>query len=363
MRQFLSSCKRVTLATAVLLLTALSGCSEPDGRLQSWWGPLDSVDGGTPFSSGGQFGVTGFGHRVITDSVPARDLLGVALVGGTETVTCSLYASYLDEVAALQDYVQEVLALPEDQQPPRQDLYAYVCQGIEGAAIEAFGGDGSYRAVHALLDVSDGGPSSGLFRPAPPGTDGVAYPGGALLVPSSVVTRVYERSRHGEEILPEGGDGAWHATDVDPIASCPLIFDQLLKDREEGRTDYPDRASVALQAGTHRYYHHYTSQEEIDLAAGTPLQVAFAMGGWEQMASSGADLVATMFGRTSRAPDTFPYSQILLSTRTSSVRVQPCADLTANLALIWPEVEALGGLDLPEGDDDDSASDDDDSAR
>ena len=367
MRQFRSTFGRVALAVVALVFVATSGCTEADGHLQSWWGPLDSVGGGTPFSSGGQFGVTGFGHRVITDSAPARDLLSVALVGAAEPVSCSMYASYLGEVAALQDYLEEVLASPEEERPDPTDLYAYICQGVEGAANEAFGGNGSYRAVHALLDVSDGGPSSGLFRAAPPGADGAEYPGGELLGPSLMVSRVYERSRHGQDILPEGGDGAWHATDIDPIQSCPLVLAQLIEDLEEGRDAYPDRASVVLQAGTHRYYHHYTSQEEIALEEGTPLQVAVAMGGWEQMASSGADLVATLFGRTSRAPDTFPYSQILLSTRTNPVHVEPCADLTTTLPLVWPEVEALGGLDLIVGDDDDddddsAADDDDDSA-
>jgi len=337
-------------ATLAVVAVLVSGCPTEGTAIQTWWGPLH-VDEGSSFSSGGQFEVRAFGHRVRTETSPVRDLLAVSLVSGEQPVTCSVYSAYLEEVLATQDYIDELLTLPEAERPPVQEWYPYVCQNLDGAAVEAFGGSGTYRSVELLIDVSGGG-SSGLFRAAPPGDEPPDYAGGDLLVPGTFVSRVYERSRHGEGILPAGGDGAWQAEDVDPITACPGIVNQLVSEYEEGRTTYPDRDSLAMQASTHRYYHLFVAEEQVPLATGS-LELAVIMQGWDQMAASGADLTATLFGRVARAPSTFPYTDLLLSTQARTVFVEPCQSLEPALPMLWPEVEQLQTDDS--GDDDDSA--------
>ena len=343
-------------ATLAAVAVLASGCPTEGVAVQSWWGPLH-VDEGSSFSSGGQFAVQAFGHRLRTDSDPVRDLLGVSLVAGPEPVSCSVYASYLQQVAEVQAYIDELLALPEADRPPVQEWYRYVCQNLDGAAVEAFGGDGTYRSIELLIDVSGGG-SSGLFRAAPPGDVPPDYGGGGLLAPGTFVSRVYERSRHGEGILPAGGDGAWQSEDVDPVTACPGIVNQLVSEFEEDRQTYPDKDSLAMQASTHRYYHLFVAEEQVPLATGS-LELAVIMQGWDVMAASGADMTATLFGRVARAPGTFPYTDLLLSTQGNTVFVEPCQSLEPTLPMLWPEVEQL----QPVGDDDDDdAVDDDDSA-
>ncbi len=321
--------------------------------MQSWWGPIDNGEGGTTFSSGEAISVVAFGARHLTDSTPSRDLLSVSLVSSPEPISCDGYAAYLGAVAEAQDYLEEVLALPAAEQPA--NWFQYVCQTVDGAAADAFGGAGSYRAVEALLDVGDGGPTNGMFRAAPYGAEPTEYAGGELLVPSSYVSRIYERSRHGDGILPDGGDGSWVGQDLNPLTGCALALSQLVEEFESGRETYPDRGALALSAATHRYYHHYTSQEEIGLAGAGSLQVGYAVPDWESMGSTGADAQVTMFGTVARAPDTFPYSQLLLSTETQSVAIEPCQPLQDTIGMIWPEVSQLGFGEPTMGDDDDSA--------
>lgn len=337
----------------VLATGVLAGCGGDGSLLQTWWGPLDASGGGTPFSAGGRFEVHAFGHRVLTETTPSRDLLGVTLVSGTEPVSCSGYASYLDVMAETETYVAEVLALPRAEQPAQ--WIQYVCQTIEGASTEAFGGDGSYRSVSALLDVSDGGPSSGVFRAAPQGAEPNDYPGGELLVPSTYVSRIHERSRHGEGIIPTGAEGPWLTDDLDPVSGCARALATLIEEFESGRETYPDHAAIAMAASAHRYYHHYTSQEEIQLDESSSLQVAFTLPDWESVASTGADLTVTMFGGVARAHAAFPYTELLVSSQGDSIPVEPCAALNPALPMLWPEVDELGFHAPAMGDDDDSA--------
>jgi len=352
-RKRMQSLNRMSVLAIAMATGLLTGCGSEGTLLQTWWGPLDAEGGGTPFSAGGRFDVYGFGHRVLTETTPSRDLIGITLVGADQSVSCSAYASYLQVLSDTEDYVQEVLALPRAEQPPQ--WIQYVCQSIEGAANEAFGGDGSFRAVSALLDVSDGGPSSGVFRAAPPGAEPAEFAGGELLVPSTYVSRIHERSRHGEGILPLGGDGIWLTDDLDPVTGCARALATLIDEFESGRETYPDHEAIAAAASAHRYYHHYTSQQEIELEAGSALQVAWSVPDWDSIASSGASLDLTFFGGVARAHANFPYSQLLISTQGRSVPIEPCADLNASLPMLWPEVEELGFTGAAPGDDDDSA--------
>ncbi|MCP4867215.1 MAG: hypothetical protein GY898_00670 [Proteobacteria bacterium] len=337
----------------VLVTGALAGCGSDGTLLQTWWGPLDADGGGTPFSAGGRFEVHAFGSRVLTETTPSRDLIGISLVSAAEPVSCSGYASYLDVMADTEEYVADILALPRAEQPAQ--WIQYVCQTIEGASTEAFGADGSYRALSALLDVSDGGPSSGVFRAAPPGAEPAEFAGAELLVPSTYVSRLHERSRHGEGILPAGGDGIWLTDDLDPVSGCARALATLIEEFETGRETYPDHAAIAMAASSHRYYHHYTSQEEIELEAGNGLQVAWTVPDWDSIASTGADLNVTQFGGVARAHADFPYQQMLVSSQGRTVPIEPCADLNPSLPILWPEVDELGFAAPPMGDDDDSA--------
>ena len=107
----------VVLVCFVALLASV-GCQSEGAAVQSWWGPLDSQDEGTPFSSGGQFEVFGFGHRVLTESTPARDLVEVVLVGAGQPGSCAAYATYMQELVDLQAYLDEVMSAPEEESPP-----------------------------------------------------------------------------------------------------------------------------------------------------------------------------------------------------------------------------------------------------
>jgi hypothetical protein len=357
MRERMMVANRWTLLALALALVGLPGCGSEGSLLQSWWGPLDSEGGGTPFSAGGRFEVHAFGHRILTDTTPSRDFVGISLVGADQPVSCAMYASYLAVLTETEGYVQQILALPREDQPDQ--WIQYVCQTIEGAANEAFGANGSYRAVTALLDVSDGGPASGVFRAAPPGAEPAEFPGAELLVPSTYVSRIQERSRHGEGLLPVGGDGVWLTDDLDPVTGCARALATLIAEYESGRDTYPDHAAIVASASAHRYYHHYTSQEEIELNAGTSLQVAWTIPEWDLVASTGAELSVTLFGGVARAHEQFPYTQLLLSSQARTISVEPCAQLNDALPILWPEVEQLGFEELFGDDDDD---DDDDSS-
>jgi hypothetical protein len=340
---------------ALLLLGALPGCAGGGEPLQTWWGPLDSEGGGTPFSAGGRFDVSGLVHEVPVASGSERRLVELVLVGSKERVSCEQYGDWMQQVSRVQDYVDSVLALPDADRPPSADWYKYVCQELDGAARHSFGGGGAYRALHALLDVTGGAsPEADVFRPAPAGAVPVDWMGGELLAPATFVGRIYERSRHGEGLLPDSGEGAWRDDDVDPVEGCEGIINVLVSEWEDGRDDYPDRAAIALQSATHRYYHQHTSQDEIQLQSGDPLQVGVTLPDWEDAVAGGARAQAfpTVFGAVSRAPEAFPYTEVLMSSEGRGIDLQPCQGLDPWTWEVWPEVEGIQGGG---GDDDDSA--------
>ncbi len=349
-------------STLVALLGA--GCVDEGTSVQSWWGPVESPNTSASFASGGSFAARGLVHSFTTQNNGAeRDYLGVVLVGAEDgPASCSVYVDYLRRMEAAQAYFEEVVTA--DVRPPAEEWSQYLCQSIRGASVEAFGRDGAYRAVHALLDVTGGSVAgSGIFRPAPLGAEETEFPGAEVLTEAGTyVGRVYERSRHGDGILP-GGDVPGRDSDVDPISGCSTIAQALLDELDRGRDDYPDRWSVALQAGTHRYYHHHTSQEQIQLDAGDPLEVGITLPNWATAGVDGAPGGLTFFGQVARAPDLFPYEQLLLSSQSAALEFESCPLLSQHVGLVWPEI--LGDPDWAGelGDDDDSAGDDDDSAE
>jgi hypothetical protein len=361
-----------SLVISLVLCALGAGCGNDGVWLQTWWGPIDAGDGGSPFPPGGAYQVQGFVHRVSTDptttGTAARDLVEVVLVGADQDVSCDAYSRFMLDTSDLQSYVDEVLSLAPADRPP--SWVSYVCQELGGAARDAFGGEGVYRATHMLLDVTnDAAPADGVFRAAVPGSGGQFFQGGELLTPGTYVSRIFERAQHGEGILPpSGGSGSapWQdpAVDIDPADLCGALFIELLSDLEEGREAYPDRASMALQAANHRYYHHYKSQETISIK-GTDRPLGVSLPQWQIAAERGADVSVTLFGQVSRVPGIFPYQQVLVSTQGESVALAPCPRLGDVAGMVWPEVPGLPGAPAlaASGDDDDSAGDDDDSAR
>ncbi len=353
----------IPLAATAVVASLIAGCAVEGTAVQSWWGPVETAGTNASFASGGTFAAGGLVHSFTTQNNGAeRDYLGVVLVGQEDgPASCSVYVDFLRRMEAAQEYLEEVVLA--DPRPPADEWSQYLCQSIRGASVEAFGRDGAYRAVHALLDVTGGGVSeSGIFRPAPLAAEETEYPGAEVLTEAGTyVGRVYERSRHGDGILPSG-EVPGRDSDVDPISGCATIAQALLDELDRGRDDYPDRWSLALQAGTHRYYHHHTSQEQIQLDAGDPLEVGITLPGWASAGVDGAPGGFTFFGQVARAPELFPYEQILLSSQSSPLEFVSCPLLSQHVGLVWPEI--LGTPDWADalGDDDDSAGDDDDSA-
>ncbi len=341
---------RPWLVASAWLLVAGCGPSDEGTPIQSWWGPLDSEDGGTPFDAGGSFEVHGFAARTLVGDAPQRDLIHVALVSSDGGATCAGYGNYLQELAAIQAELDAARA-DEELDSDSHDLIGWTCQEIAGASRRAFGGDGSYRAIHALLDVSDGGPDSGLFFLAPPGAVPDEYEGAELLTASTSVWRVFERSQHGADILPAGASGAWLNNDIDPVTGCTSMLPTLVNEALDADTTYPDVDGLAISSATHRYYHRYTSQQEIQFDADDePFRVGGTLPGWDQAGSDRVDMSFSIFGAVARAPETFPYTDALYSTRSRTVSVEPCDALASTLDVLWPEL-----LDPAAGDDDDSA--------
>jgi hypothetical protein len=334
----------------------MTGCEVEGTSLRSWWGPVPGSGGDASFSFGGSFTTQGLVHSFTTqDSGVERDYLGVVLVGGEDgAASCSAYVDYLRRVQIVQSYIEDLIV--SEPRPEGDEWSDYVCQSIRGAAVEAFGRDGAYRAIHALLDVTGGVAETRIFRPAPLAAETTDFPGAEVLTePGTYVARIYERSRHGAGILPVG-DTSGQDSDIDPISGCAPIAIALLEELDRGRADYPDRWSLALQAGTHRYYHQYTSQDSIALDGGAPLDVGVTLPAWATAGVDGASGSATFFGQVARAPDGFPYEQILLSSQEDQIRFEPCPLLSQYVDLVWPDLigrpdwaDALGG------DDDDSA--------
>jgi hypothetical protein len=333
----------------ITVLGLVAACqAEPTTELQSWWGPLDSEGGDTQFGSGGQLQVTGFAHRFAVDEGDdddsaggERELVQVVLIEGVEPIDCASYSGYLEQTRQLQGVVDAAIPDLYGRELEASELASFVCDEVGRATRDAFGGAGVYRALHLLADVSDGGPQDGLFRAAPPGEEPPEVLGAELLIPSTVVQRLYERSSRGDGLVPAGGEGGWEADDLDPLNACPSIAMSLLTEIGEEVTTYPDRASLALQAATYRYYHHYSGQESIQLGTGTDLAVGLQVPDWKDAGTVSIDGTVTVFVSVTRAPETFPYQQMLLSTEAQPVTLGACPELAETATLVWPEL--LGG--------------------
>lgn len=321
---------------AVLLLLVVSllvGCPADEGHwIQTWWGPTDPGTGESPFPPGGSSQMLGMVHRF--SSTDDRDLVEVVLLDGA--TSCHDYGHWLASVGAIQQVVDGQLLDGAD----RSAVTSYLCGELSAISGEVFGGEGRYRALHVLAEVTGGAaPSDGVFRAAPPASAADTFVGAEVLVPGTMVARLYERSQHGEGILP-GGSFPDPSEDIDPRWDCEAAASSLVGEWEEGRATYPDRASIALQSATHRYYHHYMAQETVEVQ-GQSRPLGLVIPDWETAADEGGEAEVSLFGQVSRAPSSFPYQQLLLSTKAEAIPLEPCPELSEVAGVVWSELGTL----------------------
>ena len=361
--------RRLSLNTLVVLgllvASSLCGCGGTGDFVYTIWGPIDTGDGPEDvnyiWGDPGGIEVTAFAHQPVvsgTDGVN-RDFLEVVLVSAAQPVTCDAYTEYLSAVQSIQDYIDEVESATTETVPSTADWHEYVCQYTHGAALRAFGGTSSYRAVHALTLVDPanpgGAPASGLFGPRQTVSPDLEGPGSrffgaeafAELAGAGVqdpmwtyVSRTYERSSHGEDILPDTEEGAlWHDEDPNPITWCGSLLSQFEEEVDRPVNLYPDTAAKALQAATHRYYHVYTTQAGMNVGnSGEEEPIGLTLPGWSEMSTAGGELALTIIGKTSRAPQRMPFENIGVTTRSDRISVQPCPGLSPYVRTVWPEL-------------------------
>jgi hypothetical protein len=345
----------------------MASCGVGGDRLFTVWGPLNDPEDPTNliYSWGGSFEVTGLAHQVRVDDgiTPARDFLEVVLVGGDASVSCSVYTDYLSEIQEIQGYIDLVRGNEGNPGvPSTAEWREYVCQQLNGAALRAFGGDGAYRAVHALmmLDMSaaESSPNTGLFVPRETissvlengnerffGADAFdPLPGDDRQQPAwTYVSRTYERSRHGDGILPPAGDEGWVDSDPDPATWCLGLLDTFETELSEPVNQYPDTAAMALQAATNRYYHKYTTQANMALGSnGEAVAHGLVLPRWSDAAVSGDDLGVTLVGQATRTPATMPYERLVITSQSERVTLTPCSSLSPYLPVVWPELYPPG---------------------
>jgi len=345
---------------ALLMSLLLASCESSGDLLWTVWGPLSETEGSSSevtYSWGGSFGVNGLAHRqeVLSPDSTSRDFLELVLVSGSSPVTCSIYTDYLAELQEIQQYIDAVRDDAALSPPASAEWFEYVCQEINGAALRAFGGDGSYRAVHALLLVDSAPPPPAVFPPrktvSPVTGDLTERFFGAETFAESLlgnepqqpewtyVSRTYERSKHGAGVLPISGDEGWTDEDTDPAEACTQQLAKFIQEETEPFHTYPDTASMALQAATHRYYHQYTSQQTMPLGANRGLvSHGLVLPRWQDAATSGEDLGMTLIGRASRGPASMPYERMVLTTQDDSLPALPCEQLSPYLPVVWPEL-------------------------
>lgn len=336
---------------AVPLCCALWSCDAGVGNLHTYWGPDGTLDGLTALTQGQGLAVRGLVTRTLLPQDDPLQFLEVVLVEAETPVTCSMYGAWLEEVEGLQAYAVEVFAQPVDDRPEAWE--SYLCQELAGAALDIFGGDGSYRALHALMNSTGSGPDGDLFRPASPGGSTSDYLGGNLAASQAgrYVGRLYERGKHANGVLPSSADTSFEATDISPLEGCAGVIARLVQDLDEGKTVYPDRNSLALQAATHRWYHHPDERTRVQLNEGGELSVGITFPDWKKAATIGGHASVTVFQSVARAPEDFPFEYVLLTSKGSQIELEACTRLSDFTALVWPEVEQLQAVPIDGGED------------
>ena len=317
-------------ALALVVLVALPACTaEAPDELRAWWGSFDEAGAVADFEAGPAFPVGGLIHLLPESATEGRDLAQVILVGSDVPASCSIYAGFLAEVASIQAALDEVIT---DDPTAAESWAGWICQEVRGAAIESFGAEGSYRAVHALLDISpEAEPPDDRFAPAVGGLE-PAEPGGgeALVDAGTFVVRAWERGRHGEGILPPDAGFGWTGESCEDRALALLRADPGIL--------LPDRDAVTLAAAANRYYHRWTFEPSVEQPDGSSLPVGVKLPQFRAAGSGGGAVEVTAFGQVTGAPSAFDYEQVLFSSEGQQIPLEPCQALDPALGILWSEL-------------------------
>ena len=319
------------LLTACLpLLLVLPACAPAEtDALRAWWGSFDEDGEVAAFEAGPAFPVGGLIQLLPEDRTGGRDLAQVVLVGSDVPASCSIYSGFLAEVASIQLAVDEAAAAD----PALAEDYAgWICQEVRGAAVESFGADASWRAVHALLDIEPGvDVADDRFLPAMGGLD-PAEPAGAtaLAEAGTFVVRAWEGGRQGDGLLPPGSEAGGGGLSCEDRALALL--------RQDPGPLLPDREAVALTASTHRYYHRWTIEPTVEQPDGSSLPVGVKLPDFRAAGSGGGVVDLTAFGQVSGAPEGFGFEQVVFSSEGQEIPLEPCQALDDALGILWPEL-------------------------
>jgi hypothetical protein len=330
------------LAPFLLLAAAFGGCQEADGNLLTWWGPLPGADGNNHYADGRSLDVRAFTYPV---SSAVGDVLDLAFVSAPAAPSCSAYSQWWETVAEVDRYLAAWLATSNPMEAP-QDALGFACQRLRGASHEAFGGDGTFRALHLLMDATGGPPDQDLFTPARGPEDTPL--GAEVLQPGTFVGRMFERSRHGAGLLPsnvEGGE-AWNR-DRDPSTDeCVALLYELATDHLADELPVPNASSLGSLAASHLYYHAPIEAGVLPLDRDRSNGILLPASPTVATSGGRADFASVL--SFSRTPDGYPYTRTILATA-APIQATPCPTLEDAAPLIWPELQS------PSGDDDSAA--------
>jgi len=317
--------RRRAVRTAPLALLLLVGCDVPTSTLtvQTWWG-AEPADGDVFFAAGGAFDAVGLSSSFDVDGAAWTEL---ALVGAPEGTDCIGYAAYGGRAAAVAAEITTALTDPTTRRGAVDDVVGLACQEMDGAARDAFGGDGSHRALTLLVRGEDGG--EGLFLPSP------AEPAGAVLsvLPATgfFAARYVEWGGLGAGLVPEG-DGAESG-----YAACVGRLTNVFEARDEGTLeDAPAAAMAAWGLAGRRAEHHDPGLDEVAREEGGASPVDLELGGWTGAAVPGAAVVGTHFVTLGDVPEGVGFARAALGVE-STDGLSGCPQLAGSEAFAWPE--------------------------
>ena len=300
------------MPVAVLIATLLSGCSYEGPWLQVWWGDVDAQADPVTFEAGDASAIAGlvFEHPLGDDTAH-----GIVLTGSWAPASCDIYTDHMRELDALRT---EAEGIPLD-----ADGAAWVCERLAGLALEAYGGDGGHRSVHAL--VGAGAFADPRIAPAPQdlalaadGTlDSDSLPG-----LGTYVARVLE---WGDPQLPETDDEGADRCTAAVLAAWAVP---------------ESTAGDGVHAGAFRRYdHRYTAEPAVARTGGDPATVGYSTEGWASPMSGDATTLATVFTDAPAIAGS-SYPQMVAGTDGESIVLEPCPTAAGAVGWSFPELSA-----------------------
>jgi hypothetical protein len=294
-----------------LAISALTGCSFEGPWLQTWWGDLAAEDPQVSFEVGSASALRGLAfEQALPDGTSGT---GVVLVGSWAPASCDTYVDHMRELDALRDAAADV--------PLDADSAAWICERLQGLALETYGDTGDHRAVHIVV----GSGMDGEDRLAPASEDVALDELGALdltTVPGTgtFAARVLE---WGSPQLPDMG--------VDASGRCTGAV--LGAWASEDAT-----AADGVVAGAFRVYsHRFQSGETVPQTGGEPAPVGLATEDWANAAEGGASAAVTVFtDAPAIAGNTFP--QMAAGTRGETVPLAACDAAATYSGWAFPEL-------------------------